>query len=194
MHPQRDVAGGVRQVPAHDGPGGVARRGDRLDVQMLAAVVVHRAEQHQRDPMPFPLQESDDILAAQTVLARARCQPDDGGVRVEAVEPGLAADRVAVGGKGGVLDDDRVPLRGGPVEADHHQVQVHRQRVHGHDLAGQRTDQARRRFAEQLVIAHPRPLRLGVPLDRPLLPLGRAPRPAGCGFPLGCRPRELPAR
>ena len=172
VHPQRQVPRRVREVPRHHGADAAAGRGDGLDVEVLPAVVVHGAQQHQRHPGAVLLEEGDDVVAAQPVLAGPRCQPEHRRVGIEAVQRGLAAHRVAVGRERRVLDDDRVPVRGRPVEADHQQVQVDGQRVHRDDLARPRADQARRGLPKQLVIAQPRPARFGVPVDRQLVPIG----------------------
>ncbi len=46
---QRHVAGGVGEVPADEGAGGLAGSGDRRDVEQFAGEVVDAAEQHEGD-------------------------------------------------------------------------------------------------------------------------------------------------
>ncbi len=186
---QRQVARGVRQVPADDSAGGAAGRGDRGDVEELTAVVVDRTEQHQRYAIALGGEEFDDVLAAQRRLPRSRAQPDHRLVRVVTMPVRLAAHRVAVGREGAVLDHDRVPLGRGPVEADHHQMQVHRQRVHHDDLVWPPPDEPGGGLAQELVVAHPRVGRLDVALDaeaRPVVELHAEPFPQ--------RPRLQPER
>jgi hypothetical protein len=164
----------VRKVPTDDGAGGVPGRRDRFDVEVLAAVVVDGAEQDEGDVAAVTLQVLDDVRAAQPGLSGTRPQPHDRLVRVIAVQRGLAAYRVAVRREGGVLDEDLEPVRGRPVEADHHQVQVDGQRVHDDDLGRQRTHQPRGRLAQQLVVRDPRPGGLTMSFDaepRPVVEL-----------------------
>ena len=117
---------------------------------------------------------------------------DQGGRRVEAVEADLRLDRVAVGRERAGLDQDRGALGGRPVEADHHQMQVGGQRIHRHDFGRLRADEARQRFAHELVVRHPRVRRGNAPRP-PARPVVELPRPARAR-PRGCRPSELPQK
>ena len=91
--------------------------------------------------------------------------------RIAAVEAHLRFQRVAVGRKRAGLHQDRVPLRRRPVEADHHQVQVRRQRVHRDDFRRLRADDVGKACAHQFVVRHPRRGFEEVALDRIARPL-----------------------
>ena len=60
-----------------------------------------------------------------------------------------------VGGEGARFDDDFDSIADGPVEARQHQVQVHRQRVHGDDFIRPGPRQVRKSRGQILVIRNP---------------------------------------
>ncbi|MNI43761.1 hypothetical protein D3C73_981020 [compost metagenome] len=71
------------------------------------------------------------------------------------MEADLRFHRMAVGGERAGFHQDHRAFGRGPVEADHHQVQVHAQRVHRHHFAGQCADHARQLRADQAVVRQP---------------------------------------
>ncbi|MNV31049.1 hypothetical protein D3C71_1223400 [compost metagenome] len=80
---------------------------------------------------------------------------DQIGGRIEAVESDLRFHRMPIRREGAGLHEDDGALGGGPVEADHHQVQVDAEGVHRHDFAGQGADHAGELFAHQAVVVQP---------------------------------------
>jgi hypothetical protein len=87
------------------------------------------------------------------------------------MEADLRFHRVAIGRERAGFHQDHRALRGRPVEADHHQVQVHAQRVHRHHFAGQRTDHAGQLRAHQAVVGQPLRRAGEVAFHRQLAPL-----------------------
>ena len=64
-----------------------------------------------------------------------------------------------------MFDQDGVAVARWAIEADHHQVQVHRQRVHCDNLARQGAGDVGQAITDKLVIGHPGVPSLEVPLD-----------------------------
>ena len=157
---ERDVAGGVREIPADDSADVVPGRGDRRDVDELARQVVDAAQQDERDRSAPALELGCDVARAQRRLTLARPQPHDRRRRVEAVLARLRGDRVRVRGEGRVLDHDAIALGRRPVERGHQQVEVHGQRVHRHHFLRLRSDEARERRAQLVGRGQPGPLAL----------------------------------
>jgi len=87
------------------------------------------------------------------------------------MEADLCFHRVAIGRECAGFHQDHRALGRGPVEADHHQVQVHAQRVHCNHLAGQRTDHAGQLRAHQAVVGQPLRRAGEVAFHRQLAPL-----------------------
>ncbi|MNT24425.1 hypothetical protein D3C72_1598950 [compost metagenome] len=71
------------------------------------------------------------------------------------MEADLCFHRMAVGRERAGFHQDHRAFGRRPVEADHHQVQVHAQRVHRHHFAGQCADHARQLRADQAVVRQP---------------------------------------
>ena len=76
-----------------------------------------------------------------------------------------------IGGEGPGLHQDAPTPALRAIEARQHQVQVHRERVHGDDLTGPGTTEHREPRSHVLVIRHPRPAPVLVRLHGPLRPL-----------------------
>ena len=173
---QDEVARRVRQVPADDATLRLREPRDRLDLERLARVVLDSRKQDQRDRLALAFQNAGDVrridrLDRGLACVRVGPQPHERFRRVEAVDDRLRLDRVVVGGKGVLLDQDPMPLARRPVEARHHQVQVDGERVHRHDLARRGAHEPRHRLREELVVGHPRVLPREMRLDGEPLPL-----------------------
>ena len=80
--------------------------------------------------------------------------------RVEAVPLELGGDGVAVGGKGAGFDQDPGSAALGPEEARQHQVDVHRQRVHGDDFMRACARQVCQSGGEVFVVRNPGTVRV----------------------------------
>ncbi len=94
--------------------------------------------------------------------------------RVEPVPGDLRGNRVAVGGECARLDQDARALPDGAIEAREHQVQIHRERIHGDDFVCQCSGERHEARGQVLVIGHPRAARMLVARDaepRPLVKL-----------------------
>src|ERR1022692_2661531 len=72
------------------------------------------------------------------------------------MKPGLCLHRILVRRKRVLLDYDPVAPGGRPVEGNHHEMQIHRERVHGDDFQRLSAHQPRGLFGQQLVVLHPR--------------------------------------
>ena len=77
-------------------------------------------------------------------------------MRIDAACAHVRLDGVGIRWKRSVLDEDLPPGTIGAVEADHEQVQVHREGVHHHDFTRLRTDESCPGIPEDLVVAEPR--------------------------------------
>ena len=108
--------------------------GDPRAVKGLPAVVIHAAEHDQRDPFAFFSEQLFDIFGANGRFARARADFDQRGCRVVTVIADLRLHGVLIGGKSVRFDEDFVSRRRGPVKRNHHQVQIHGERVHHDDF------------------------------------------------------------
>ena len=106
----------------------------------------------------FALDQRQHVFSAHGLLAGARADLEHRVVRIEAVQPRLRCDRVAVRRERVLLDQDLRALARRAVEPREHQVQVHRQRVHRDDFERLRADERRERRREALVVAQPRSL------------------------------------
>ena len=135
----------------------MCRPHQRPHVVRPATDVVHVADQHERHVVALP-QRTQGILAFQDGVG-------------ESVEPRLRDHRVLIRGKRALLDQQPVLAGPGAVERDHHQMQVHRQRVHHHHFVGQGTDEPRGRRGQQLVITDPGIARGEVAVDGEALPV-----------------------
>ncbi len=117
----------------------------------------------------------DALLAASVARPARGASSSSSSLGVESVPGDLRGDRVAVGGEGARFDEDAAARPARTVEARQHQVQVHRERVHGDDFARVRPGERRQPRGQVLVIRHPRPPRLLVPEHgeaRPVVELG----------------------
>ena len=81
---------------------------------------------------------------------------------------------VLIGGKRVGFDEYFVSLRGWAVKRNHHEVQVHGERIHYNHFDGKSADQAGNRLGEDLVVGHPGIARVKMRIHaepRPLLQL-----------------------
>ena len=159
------------QVEAGHRPGRVRQPRHLGQVEGLPGAVLDAGPQHQRQAMAVHGDGRLQRRHRDGAFGLVRLQLDQVGGRVEAMEADLRLDRMPVGGKRAGLDQDRRALARGPVEADHHEVQVGGEGVHRHHLAGQRADHARQRLAHLLVVGHPLALAAEVALHRLVRPL-----------------------
>ena len=155
MQAQRQVAGSVGMVEADHRAGGVAQAHDLRHVERLPGAILHARPQHQRQARAVLGDGLLDRGHREGAVGLIRLHFDQIGVRVEAVEAHLRLQRIAVGGKRPGLHQDRRPLRRGPVEADHHQMQVGGERVHRHHLRGQGAHGGGQAVTHQRVVGHP---------------------------------------
>ena len=158
---QRHVARGMGQIPADHAAVAVCGGGDPLHVEDLTREEVHARQQNQRDLLAQLLEQRLDRLAAQRVLVCQRLDLKEGVGGIKAAVAQVRLDRVEVGGERGVLHQDLLTGPGGRKERGQHQVQVHRQAVHHHDLAA--CLRRRRRCADEPAPALAQRLVIGVP-------------------------------
>ncbi len=150
------IADRVREVQAHCGAGAARSRDQRRQVQQLPGEILHTGQKHQAQAAAFPLDALDHILGSQCTLAGPRLNFDQMPLRLEAVKFELRNDGVAVRRKRRTLDQHGIARRVGPEETDHHQVQIHREGVHGNDFVRHRARQFGERRRGALVIGNPR--------------------------------------
>ena len=163
MHVQ--VACGVRQVEAGDRPDTMRGLGDDVHLEGLAREEVHAAEVNERQFITQFLDPGFDVLGAQGVFIRTRLHLHQFGLRVQSMPLDLRSHRVGVAREGPLLAEDLRALSLRAIERDEHQVHVHRESVHGHDLGRFRTHEATETFTEELVVRIPRALRLEMAFD-----------------------------
>jgi hypothetical protein len=148
---------------------------DARQIERLTGAELHAGPQHQRDLLAVTRQARLDGLLRDGVLAGARGELDERACGVQIAPRDLGCDRMAVRGEGPGLHEDARASPARPVEARQHQVQIHRQRVHGHDFAAASAGQLGQVRGEVLVVGHPRAARLlvaGNPQARPLVEFG----------------------
>ena len=113
--------------------------------------------------------------------------------RIQVVPRELRGHGVAIGGERAGLDEDFGAPAGGPEKARQHEVQIHRQRVHGDDFAGPRAGEVCEAGGQILVIGNPGPARVLVTQDGesgPVIEFLVYQRRASSGI----RPSEWPQR
>ena len=148
------------------------RRGrDTGDLEGLPGEVVHAAEHHQGDLRAFLLQERLEVFRPEDRLPLPRLGDEKRFLGIESVMPDLRLHGVGVGGKRAVLHQDLVAIPRGTIERHENQVEVDREGVHHHDLAGMRPDQTRAALPEDLVVGIPGGLRLEMSSRRERLPV-----------------------
>ena len=109
---ERDVAGGMGEVPARQGADRMDRAGQAGDVHDLAGGVVDAGDERHRQPIAMPVDGGLDVLGPQGGLAWPRPDDDEVGGRIETVQPKLRVDGIPVRGKRrGVDEDRRAPCR-----------------------------------------------------------------------------------
>ncbi len=83
----------------------------------------------------------------------------------------LRLHRILIRRKSSALDQNLVSLRRRAIERRHHQVQVHRERIHHDDFARLRSHQLCGLLRQQPVIGHPRVLRMKMAFHAKLRPV-----------------------
>ncbi len=184
------IAHPVGQIKAHHRPHGVARLHDGLHVQDLPRIIIDPADHHRRQLLAGLLDGRQDILVPKQHLALAGLHLDDRLLRVEAVVLRLALDGVLIGGKGPALHHDLKALFGGPIKGRHQQVQIRRQRIHGHHFTGLGPHDGRQHGLQLLVKLHPGVGLLKVALDGHLSP-GLELSLQGLFHPLWLQPQRI---
>ncbi|KAG1443296.1 hypothetical protein G6F57_018141 [Rhizopus arrhizus] len=155
MQAQRQVADRMCKIEADPRTVQACGAGDRIEVEGLAGAVLHAGPKHQRQARAMLGDGTLDRRERDRAIGFVRLyfhQARGGG---EAMEADLRLHGVAIGGERAGFHQDHRALRGRPVEADHHQVQVHAQGIHRHHFAGQRTDHAGQLCAHQAVVGQP---------------------------------------
>ena len=168
---QREIAGRVREIESDDATLAMRGFGDRAKVERLAGAVLHAGQHHERDARAVFVESAQDRRVGNRSVRLIAFELDQRGGRIVSVETDLRFDRVTVGRECVLLDQDRRPLRGRTIEADHHQVQVHGQRIHRDDFVRLRADEGGEVFAHELVVRHPRVLAVEMRLDGEPLPV-----------------------
>jgi len=130
---------------------------DAREVERLAGAKLDSRPQQQRDLLAVPGEAGFDGLLRHRFLARVRCQLEQLDRRIEAPPGDLGGDRMAVGGECARFHQDAGAPARRTIEARQHQVQVHRERIHGDHFGGVRAAQGCEPGAQVLVIRHPRP-------------------------------------
>ena len=164
--PDREVAAGVvqrewqvagRVCKVESDPAALRVRGarDRGEVEGLAAEVLHAGQQHQRDAGAVLVDRAQHVVGGNHAAGFVRIELDPRARGIVAVAADLRVHCVMVRREGRLLDKDRMAFGGRAVEADHHQVQVDRQRIHRDDFLRQRTDQRGEILAHEFVVGHP---------------------------------------
>ena len=97
----------------------------------------------------------NDVFGMQQFFAVARRHGDKRGCWVKPTLANLALNREMVRWKGMFFDQDLVPIRCGPVEADEQQVQIDAERVHHRDFIRLSTDNPSHRVLDRTVIIGP---------------------------------------
>ena len=82
-------------------------------------------------------------------------------------------DGVTVGRKCVLFNQYPVARSVGPEKGDHHQMEVHRQRIHGHYFGIARTHEVGERSGDRFVISDPGAHRLVMPEDAEAAPIGQ---------------------
>ena len=152
---ERDVPGGMGQVPERDGARLVDRGGEAWDVVDLARGVVHAGEQGHGEPVTVLVDGALEVLDPVQRLAVPRPDDDQVARGIEPVQAQLQFDGIPVGRERRCVDEDRRPRAGRPEERREQQVQVDGQRVERRDLVGTRPDEPRGRFAHGVVGLEP---------------------------------------
>jgi hypothetical protein len=181
MQSQRQVAGGVRAVEADRRALCLRKPRDFLQVEGLAGAVLDARPQHQGQPRSVLFDGASDGRHRNRPAGLVGLHLDQALGRVEAVEADLRLNGLPVGRKRARFDQDRRPIRRGPVKADHQQMQVDGQRVHRRDFDRLRAHQFGQRRIHRFQVAQPGPLALEVALHRELAPDGELGEHRGLG-------------
>ncbi len=153
----------MRQVQAHGRAHAPCRGDDGGKIQRLSGEILNTGQQHQRQSRSLAFDPLDHIFGSQSPLALPRFDLDEMLRRIQSMEGELRDDGMAIGWKGGFLDQYPAAPGVGAKETHHHQVQIHRQRIHGDDLGLLGPDESGERCGGVFVIADPGPRGLGVP-------------------------------
>ena len=124
--------------------GGQQARGPRLSGEILNA-----RQQDQRQLLSFLFDAADQIFGSQAPFAGTRPDLDQMLCGIQAMKCELRATAYRSEGKADFSISSRLRSRVGPEKTHHHQVQIHRQRIHRHHFgwmgAGQALRGARQR-------------------------------------------------
>src|SRR5580704_6083595 len=93
--------------------------GDSLHVKSLAGRVVHASEKDEGDGAAFALDQLFNILLADADFIPTRREFEERGRRIKSMETNLRFDRILVGGKRSMLDQNFVSLRCGAIKRHH---------------------------------------------------------------------------
>ena len=145
MERQRDVAGGMGQIPADDRAGPVAGLGQTRDRQRLTGREVHAVEDDEREGRAVLRDGRLEVLDPDRVLAGPRSDRDEVRVGVESAPREVAAVGVAVRREDRRIGQDASSRPGRAEERGEHQLEVDGQRVEDRDLARTRAHEARQR-------------------------------------------------
>ncbi len=168
---QRKITDAVREVEADHAALRVRPVDEPLQVESLAGAVLHAGPQDQGDAMAVFGQRAFDRCVGDRSVGFVAFDLDQVGGRVETMETDLRFHRVAIGREGPGLDQDGGSFGRRPVEADHQQMQVRRERIHRHHFRRQCADALGQRIAHEGVVGHPGVAPLEVPLDAVLGPV-----------------------
>eukprot|EP00400_MALV-I_sp_L67-5_P000253 gene252-gene559 len=144
---------------------------DALHVQKLTGSEVDPSEHDQCKLVCVGFDEFLDVLGAQQILARSGGAQQQCVIGIDAACVQVGLDRIGVGWKCTILDQDPVSSSIGSVETDHEKMEVHGEGVHHDDLARSCAHQSSARFPESFVVVEPGPRRFEVPLDSEASPV-----------------------
>ena len=134
-----------------------ASRVDPFDVERLARVVLDSREHDQGDRVACARQDLRDLCRRDPAVPPTSAAGVGRRRKPGRIRDGLhGLDGVVVRGKSMVFDQNPVPLARRAIEGRHHQMEIDRERIHGHDLRRHRPHEARRGRGQQLVVGHPR--------------------------------------
>ena len=193
MQSQREIAGCVREIETDDATLAMRGFGNRGQVERLSGPILHAGDQHERDAGSVFVEDALDRSVGNAAARLVAVELDQRIGRIVTMESDLRFDRIAIGRKCVLLDQDRRPLGRRPIEAHHHQVQIDRQRIHRDDFARQRADERGEILAHEFVIRHPRVLAVEVRFDRKLRQSSSSSASA-LRIARGWRPSELPQK
>ena len=155
MQRERDVADRMREIEANLGAAACGRSRECRYVERLAAQVLDARQQHEGDALALLGQQRLESLPVEMPRARRGIDLEQRVLRLETVQAQMRDHGVAIGRERVTLDDDLVAFPRRPEEAHEHQMQIHGERVHGHDFVGLGAYEGGQRGGETLVIVEP---------------------------------------